>query len=94
MADGWDPGLPTALVTHINYSYVFLSLPWGLGSNCIFVNRAMSMTTEFTFLSWNVRGLGDGVKHTALFSALKPYKSAIVFTRNTLTKRHHSTTKV
>lgn len=43
----------------------------------------MSGTTEFTFLSWNVRGLGDGVKRTALFSALKPYKSAIVCLQET-----------
>lgn len=41
------------------------------------------MATALNILSWNVRGLGDGVKRVALFSTLKKYAAAVVCLQET-----------
>lgn len=62
---------------------MYVSVLWSPGSTYIFAYRAMSIATHYTFIAWSVKGLSDGVKRTALFSALKPYKSAIVCLQET-----------
>lgn len=41
------------------------------------------MASSHGFVSWNVRGLGDGVKRVALFSTLKKYALAVVCLQET-----------
>lgn len=48
------------------------------GLACVADYLDMSIATDYIYISWDVRGLSDGIKCVTLFSALKPYRSAIV----------------